>query len=83
MVFQPFQIFELVSRIVKMFMVFVTIWFQKTLWRWISKYLFSHLIENSDIGDDDMLVTLWWRKIKDIGDRIIMLARLFNLSVIF
>ena len=40
-------------------------------------------IGDSDVGDIVMLVTLWWWPIWDVGGRIIMLATLFVMLVIF
>ena len=40
-------------------------------------------IGDSDVCDIVMLVTLWWRPIWEVGDRIIMLVTFFVMLVIF
>ena len=39
--------------------------------------LVSKNVGESDVGDIDMLVTLWWWLIWNVGGRIIMLATFF------
>ena len=40
-------------------------------------------VGESDDGDIEMMVTLWWWLIWDVGGRIIMLATFFVMLVIF
>ena len=40
-------------------------------------------VENSDVGDNVMLVILWWWPIEDVVNKINMLATFFVMLVIF